>query len=130
MDLAPDELIRAIHLPRRAGRRHFYRKVGTRRAQAISKVCIAGVIELDRNTITHARIAIGSVAPTVIRARHAEAVVTGKPLTRQTVDAAISVVPTDISPIDDIRSTARYRAAVSANLVEELLTSLMATSVQ
>ena len=130
MDLAPDELIRAIHLPRRAGRRHFYRKVGTRRAQAISKVCIAGVIELDRNTITQARIAIGSVAPTVIRARHAEAAVTGKPLTRQTVDAAISIVPTDISPIDDIRSTARYRAAVSANLVEELLASLMATSVQ
>ena len=130
MDLGPDELIRAIHLPRRAGRRHFYRKVGPRRAQAISTVCIAGVIELDRNTITQARIAIGSVAPTVIRARHAEAAVTGKPLTRQTVDAAISAVPSDISPIDDIRSTARYRAVVSANLVEELLTSLMATSVQ
>jgi CO/xanthine dehydrogenase FAD-binding subunit len=130
MDLAPDELIRAIHLPRRAGRRHFYRKVGTRRAQAISKVCIAGAIELDRNTITRARIAIGSVAPTVIRTRNAEAAVTGKALTRETIDAAISAVPSDISPIDDIRSTARYRAAVSANLVEELLTSLMATSVQ
>jgi CO/xanthine dehydrogenase FAD-binding subunit len=130
MDLAPDELIRAIHLPRRAGRRHFYRKVGTRRAQAISKVCIASVIELDRNTITYARIAIGSVAPTVIRARNAEAAVTGKPLNRETVDAAISAVASDISPIDDIRSTKRYRAAVCANLVEELLTSFLATSVQ
>jgi CO/xanthine dehydrogenase FAD-binding subunit len=130
MDLAPDELIRAIHLPRRAGRRHFYRKVGTRRAQAISKVCIAGVIELDRNTITYARIAIGSVAPTVIRARNAEAAVTGKPLTRETIAAAISAVASDISPIDDVRSTKRYRTVVSANLVEELLTSFLAASVQ
>jgi CO/xanthine dehydrogenase FAD-binding subunit len=130
MDLAPDELIRAIHLPRRAARRHFYRKVGTRRAQAISKVCIAGVIELDRNTITYARIAIGSVAPTVIRARNAETAVTGKPLNRETIIAAISAVASDISPIDDIRSTKRYRTAVSANLVEELLTSFLAASVQ
>ena len=123
MDLAPDELIRAIHLPRRAGQRHFYRKVGTRRAQAISKVCIACVIELDQTTVTHARIALGSVAPTVIRARNAEAAIVGKPLNGETVRAAITAVASDISPIDDIRSTARYRATVAANLVEEFLTA-------
>jgi CO/xanthine dehydrogenase FAD-binding subunit len=130
MDLAADELIRAVHLPRRPGRRHFYRKVGTRRAQAISKVCIAGVIELDRDTIAYSRIAFGSVAPTVIRARQADAAVIGRPLTRDTVQAAVSAVSSDISPIDDIRSTAAYRAAVAGNLIEEMLTSFMATSVQ
>ena len=124
MDLAPDELIRAVHLPRRSGRRHFYRKVGTRRAQAISKVCIAGVIELDQKTIAYARIAFGSVAPTVVRARNAEAALTGKPLTRETVKSAITAVSSDISPIDDIRSSARYRATVAANLLEELMTSV------
>ena len=124
MDLAPDELIGAVHLPRRPGsRRHFYRKVGTRRAQAISKVCIAGVIELE-GTITHARLALGSIAPTVVRARHAEAAITGKPPGRDTIEAARTAVLSDISPIDDIRSTARYRATVTANLVEELLTSV------
>ena len=126
MDLAPDELVRAIHLPRRSGsRRHFYRKVGTRRAQAISKVCIAGVIEIERGRIGSARLALGSVAPTVVRARHAEAAITGKPLDDHTVKAARTAVSSDISPIDDIRSTARYRATVAGNLLEELLTSLM-----
>ena len=126
MDLAPDELITAIHLPRRSGsRRHFYRKVGTRRAQAISKVCIAGAIEIEHGAITYARLALASVAPTVVRARHAEAAITGKPLDRETVKAARTAVSSDISPIDDLRSTARYRATVAANLLEELLTSFM-----
>jgi len=125
MDLAPDELIRAIHLPRRSGsRRHFYRKVGTRRAQAISKVCIAGVIEIEQGAIASARLALGSVAPIVVRARHAEAAITGKPLDGETVKAARTAVSSDISPIDDIRSTARYRSTVAGNLLEELLTSL------
>ena len=125
MDLAPDELIRAIHLPRRSGsRRHFYRKVGTRRAQAISKVCLAGVIEIEQGAIASARLALGSVAPIVVRARHAEAAITGKPLDGETVKAARTAVSSDISPIDDIRSTARYRSTVAGNLLEELLTSL------
>ena len=125
MDLAGDELIRAIHLPRRSGsRRHFYRKVGTRRAQAISKVCLAGTIEMDRGAIAYARLALGSVAPTVIRARNTEAVITGRPLDAETVGAARTAVLSDISPIDDIRSTAHYRAAVAGNLIEELLTSI------
>lgn len=142
MDLAPDELIRAIHLPAPSAqrsafgqpaagrpapsiRRHFYRKVGTRRAQAISKVCIAGVIEIEQGTIASARLALGSVAPTVVRARHAEAAITGKPLDRDTVKAARTAMSSDISPIDDIRSTARYRSTVAGNLLEELLTLLM-----
>jgi CO/xanthine dehydrogenase FAD-binding subunit len=125
MDLAGDELIRAIHLPRRSGsRRHFYRKVGTRRAQAISKVCLAAAIEIDRGAISYARLALGSVAPTVVRARNTEAAITGRPLHAETVKAARTAVVSDISPIDDIRSTAHYRATVAGNLIEELLTSI------
>ena len=122
MDLAPDELIRAIFLPRRPRpRRQVYRKIGTRRAQAISKVCFAGAIEVEGGIVTDARVAFGSVAPTVVRARRAEDALRGKPLDRETVAAARNAVAADISPIDDIRSTARYRAWVAANLLEDLL---------
>lgn len=122
MDLAPDELIRAIFLPRRTRpRRQVYRKIGTRRAQAISKVCFAGAIEVEGGIVTDARVAFGSVAPTVVRARRAEDALRGKPLDRETVAAARNAVAADISPIDDIRSTARYRAWVAANLLEDLL---------
>ena len=122
MDLAPDELITAIFLPRRTRpRRQVYRKIGTRRAQAISKVCFAGAIEVEGGVVTDARVAFGSVAPTVVRARRAEDALRGKPLDRDTVAAARNAVAADISPIDDIRSTARYRAWVAANLLEGLL---------
>lgn len=122
VDLAPDELIRAIFLPRRTRpRRQVYRKIGTRRAQAISKVCFAGAIEVEGGIVTDARVAFGSVAPTVVRARRAEDALRGKPLDRETVAAARDAVAADISPIDDIRSTARYRAWVAANLLEDLL---------
>jgi CO/xanthine dehydrogenase FAD-binding subunit len=95
MDLAPDELLTQIRLPRRfAGWKHFYRKVGTRRAQAVSKVCFAGLRRGDET-----RVALGSVAPI--------------PLFLENIDA--------ISPIDDIRSTARYRMQVAKNLMEEFL---------
>lgn len=121
MDLAPDELITAIRVPRRRRVRQVYRKVGTRRAQAISKVCFAGTIEMEDGIVTAARVAFGSVAPAVVRARRTEEVLIGKPLDRQNVAAARKAVAADISPIDDLRSTARYRAWVAANLLEELL---------
>ena len=122
MDLAPDEVITAIHVPRRPGRRHhFYRKVGTRRAQAISKVCIAGVLELQEGVMTDVRLAFGSVAPTPVRARHTEAALRGRALDEGTIAAAREAVARDIAPIDDLRSTAQYRLVVARNLVEELL---------
>src|SRR5688500_4417567 len=66
--LAPDELIARIHLPRGARWTVAYRKVGTRRAQAIAKVCFAAAARLDGGTVADVRIAFGSVAPTVVRA--------------------------------------------------------------
>src|SRR5919205_273992 len=66
--MRPDELIAAVLLPRPpAGARHFYRKVGTRRAQAISKVCFAALAEAEGGTLNEVRVALGSVAPGVLR---------------------------------------------------------------
>src|SRR6266576_2211817 len=74
MDIRADELLAAIHLPRSRNQRlHYYRKVGTRKAQAISKVCFAGVAEVQGNVLNHVRIALGSVAPIPIRCEKTEA---------------------------------------------------------
>ncbi len=97
MDLASDELLTSIRLPRRFENwQHFYRKVGTRRAQAISKVCFAGIRQGDQ-----IRVALGSVAPI--------------PIFLESPDLS------SITPIDDIRSTANYRLQVAKNLMAEFL---------
>ena len=125
MDLAPGELIARIHLPSRRylgeGGVDYYRKVGTRRAQAISKVCFAGSILMDGGVVTDVRIALGSVAPTVVRATGAEQALRGRRLAEDTIAAASQALLSVISPIDDIRSTAHYRARVAANLLREFL---------
>jgi CO/xanthine dehydrogenase FAD-binding subunit len=125
MDLAPDEIITRIHLP--AGRRRtlqYYRKVGTRRAQAISKVCLAVTAEVDESsrTVREIRVAINSVAPTVIRCRRTEDTLGGRALGDPAlVTEAQAALAADIAPIDDIRSTARYRAHVAQQLLDEAL---------
>jgi len=131
MDLAPDELIARIRLPRpffgprRPGpRHHYYRKVGTRKAQAISKVVFAGVAETENGAIRDIRLALGSVAPTVVRCVKTEDVLRGRRPDRETVAAAREALAEEISPIDDFRSTARYRLRVSQNLLEDFLLSL------
>jgi CO/xanthine dehydrogenase FAD-binding subunit len=123
MDLAPGELIRAIHLPRRPpGRwRDSYRKVGTRRAQAISKVCFAAALALDGAVVTDARIALGSVAPMPLRCVRTEAVLRGQRLDTACVEAARAELIREIAPIDDFRSTARYRSGVAAALLQQFL---------
>jgi CO/xanthine dehydrogenase FAD-binding subunit len=125
MDLAPDEIIASITIPRRApGWRDGYRKVGGRLAQAISKVCFAGSVRLEAGVLTGVRLAFGSVAPTVRRAMAAERVLEGAPLDDDTTASAIDAVTTEISPIDDVRSTARYRRQVAANLLHAFLDGL------
>lgn len=122
MDLRAGEIIAAVHLPRReVGWRDRYRKVGTRRAQAISKVCLAGSLRVDADVVSDVRVALGSVAPTVVRCRSAESAVRGRRLNAETIAAAAAAVLDDIAPIDDIRSTARYRTRVAQNLVAEFL---------
>lgn len=115
---APDELIVAIDVPvPAAGARHYFRKVGTRRLQAISKVVAAGVLERDPSgTVTAARLALGSVAPVTLRARHAEAAIVGRRLDHALAADAARAVEADIAPIDDVRSTGDYRRRIAGRL--------------
>ena len=123
MDLGADELIARIHLPKRPGSwRQYHRKVGTRRAQAIAKVCMAVACDITADgLIDDIRIALGSVSPMVVRARAAEAALRGHGLTDATITAAEAALEREIAPIDDIRSNARYRLRVARALLREAL---------
>ncbi len=116
MLMRPDELIARIRVPRgREGWKHYYRKVGTRRAQAISKVCFAAAARMERGNIVDVRIALGSVAPTVIRCYQTEEALKENPA------AARTALSREIAPIDDIRSTSNYRLRVALNLLDEFV---------
>jgi CO/xanthine dehydrogenase FAD-binding subunit len=127
INLQPDELIRSIRLPR--GKRdwkHYYRKVGTRRAQAISKVCFAGAARIEGRQIADVRIALGSIAPTVLGASATEQFLRGASLSPALERAAMETLGREIAPIDDLRSTASYRRRVAQNLLAEFLEKLSA----
>jgi CO/xanthine dehydrogenase FAD-binding subunit len=125
MKLGSDELIRAICLGRRfSGYFHYARKVGARNAQAISKICVAALGRLRGGVIEDVRIALGSVAPVPLRLTELEQVLRRKSLEPQLVNLARQAASVAIRPIDDIRSTARYRSAVASNLVAEFLEQL------
>jgi CO/xanthine dehydrogenase FAD-binding subunit len=127
MELRSDELIRSVCLPRRfANYVPYARKAGARNAQAISKVCIAALGRLTGGAIEDVRIALGSVAPVPLRLPETERLLIGKTVAPSLLDAARKAASAEIQPIDDIRSTARYRAAVAANLVAEFLGKLHA----
>jgi len=127
IDLRDDELIRSVRLTRTTnGWKHFYRKVGTRRTQAISKVCFAGAARVIAGKIEDVRIGLGSVAPTVLRATETEKLLRGEELTATVVRAAQQALAREIAPIDDMRSTARYRLRVAQNLLAEFCQSIAA----
>jgi CO/xanthine dehydrogenase FAD-binding subunit len=129
--LAPDELIRDISLPRRfSGYVTYTRKVGARNAQAISKVCLAALGRIANGAIQDVHLALGSVAPIPLRLRETEQLLTGKKIEPSLFETARRTLIQEIRPIDDIRSTARYRAAVAGNLVTEFLEKLAAESAQ
>jgi CO/xanthine dehydrogenase FAD-binding subunit len=122
--LRPGELIEAIEIPLPARRpsRQLFRKVGTRAAQAISKTVAAGLLWQRRDgTVEELRFALGSMAPTVRRLTHAESYVRGKKLTPDIAREAVRLLAEDVSPIDDIRSSAEYRLLVSRNLLAAFL---------
>ena len=128
MDIRADELLRAIRLPRTGQTlTHYYRKVGTRKAQAISKICFAAIGRLEGDEIAEIRIALGSVAPIPIRCERTERALQGQKLTDETISAATSALTAEISPIDDIRSTKDYRLRVSQNLLQDFLWHLRNT---
>ena len=127
MIIRPDELLTRIRLPRRAEPlRHYYRKVGTRKAQAISKVCFAGTAQVREEKVKDLRIALGSVAPVPLRCVKTEHALRGSALNPSTIGRAKAVMAEEIVPIDDIRSTSNYRHRVSLNLLEDFLQQLRA----
>jgi CO/xanthine dehydrogenase FAD-binding subunit len=120
-----DELIARVRLPRTRGElKSYYRKVGTRRAQAISKVCLAATVSVREGRAESIRIAVGSVAPTVVRCARTEELLRGQKIDEGLIKAARETLSREIAPIDDIRSTKDYRLRVAANVLEEFLTSL------
>jgi len=123
--LASDELILRIRVPLDPGRHVAFRKVGTRRAQAISVVVMAVAWHLEAHetpgTWHDVRIALGSVAPTPIRARATEAVLEGAPPGAEVAGLAAATLAAEIAPIDDVRSTAEYRRVVAGRVLHRIV---------
>jgi CO/xanthine dehydrogenase FAD-binding subunit len=119
--LAPDELILHVKFPLPPRRELRFRKVGTRRAQAISKVVMALAWQDGPKGWSDVRVALGSVAATPIRAAATEAVLEGARPTPEVADLAAETLAGELEPIDDVRSTADYRRAVSARVLHRLL---------
>jgi CO/xanthine dehydrogenase FAD-binding subunit len=123
--LEADELLHSITILRNYRRYEtFIRKVGPRNAQAISKVALAVVTRINNGQIEDIRIGAASVREYPARLTATEKALIGKAITPENVAAARAVLLTEVRPIDDIRSTAKYRATVAANLLEGFLLSL------
>jgi len=125
MDMRANELLSRIRLTRATAElQHYYRKVGTRKAQAISKVCFAAVTRVEAGRVADVRIALGSIAPIVLRCKQTENAIRDKNLDETTVRLARETLMREIAPIDDVRSTADYRLRVAANLLVDFLVKL------
>jgi CO/xanthine dehydrogenase FAD-binding subunit len=127
LDLRADEIIRGIRLARDKGAwKQYYRKVGARRAQAISKVCLAAAAKIEAGRIVDVRLSLGSVAPTVFRPLKTESVLRGEKPSPAILRASQDMLAREIAPIDDMRSTARYRRQVARNLLAEFCENIAA----
>ncbi len=123
IDRRPNELITAIHLSvPRPGWHEYFRKVGARRFQAISKTLLAGRILFSRDeTVEDIRMVFASVAPYTLRAVQTENLLRGRQLTPELIDETARAVQDEIHPIDDIRSTETYRRRITSNLIRDFL---------
>ena len=125
MIMQPDELLARIRLPRLwPDLKHYYRKVGTRRAQAISKVCFAATARVSEGMLDHIRIALGSIAPIPLRCVKTEETLRGARLGPRSIEKAKAALAREIVPVEDIRSTRDYRLRVSLNVLEDFLIQL------
>jgi CO/xanthine dehydrogenase FAD-binding subunit len=117
-----DELLLRILIPLVPDREVRFRKIGTRRAQAISKVVMAlAWRSRSDGTWTDVRLALGSVAATTVRARAAESALEGTRPTKEIADAAVAALVSELSPIDDVRSTADYRRLVGGRVLHRIV---------
>jgi CO/xanthine dehydrogenase FAD-binding subunit len=125
--MTADELLFAAHIPLRfAVHRQYLRKVGTRRAMAISKVALAATALFEAGVVKEIRLAAASLAAFPARLYRTEAALLGRPIDAETIDSAREAMSAEAKPIDDIRSTAEYRRRVGCNLLEEFLRELLA----
>ena len=126
-ELEPDELIESITFPRlRSNERAVYRKLGLRRAQAISVVHFAIVLGFDGELLTSVRIALGCVAATVIRANEAEQFLIGTTLSEVVIHQASRIAASEATPIDDVRGSGAYRSIVLERLIADALAEMFA----
>jgi CO/xanthine dehydrogenase FAD-binding subunit len=125
MQIRNQDLLTRIRLPRNTKScTHYYRKVGTRKAQAISKVCLAGLARTEGERLIDIRIALGSVAPIVLRCVETENKLKNQIIDDDLYKLARASLMSEITPIDDIRSTAKYRLRVAGNVLVDFLSTL------
>lgn len=125
MQIREDELLTRIRLPRTTQPlKHYYRKVGTRKAQAISKVCFAAVARTEGKRIDELRIALGSIAPLPLRCVRTEDMLRGQEIDQAVIASGKETLAREIAPIDDIRSTKNYRLRISQNLLADFLENI------
>lgn len=124
----PDELLVEIHIPRETFDLEYHRKVGTRKAMALSKIAFAGMASFEAGHVRDVRIALGAVAPKTVRSRAVEQELTG--LAREEIKQKAKLIRKKyepfIQPIDDARSSAEYRKAVALDMIEHFVAVQMA----
>jgi CO/xanthine dehydrogenase FAD-binding subunit len=124
--MEPDEILLAVRLLKlKNGERSFFCKVGTRRAQAISKVVLAAKAQVNNEMINSISIGIGSVAPTVIRAPQTESLLANSQLDATIIEQAQQTISHEVAPITDLRSTEHYRRTVTGNVLAKFLRQLL-----
>lgn len=123
IDLHSDEILTSVKIPVKEYPVFFYRKVGTRKADALSKLSFAGLAEIDNGIVKEWRAAFGAVAPTVVRNRDIEKRMIGENVAKvqQRIPELIDLYSSHIKPIDDQRSTASYRKTTSLRLLEHFI---------
>ncbi|MBN8592463.1 MAG: FAD binding domain-containing protein [Anaerolineae bacterium] len=123
--MRPDEMLTAITFPALGEQeRGMFIKLGLRRAQAISVVNVAVVLRMQQDRVAHAAIALGCVAPTIIRVPTAEASLLDQPLSETSIREAARLASIAPTPIDDVRAPAAYRTEMIRVLVARALRAL------
>jgi carbon-monoxide dehydrogenase medium subunit len=124
--LQPDELVTDVFIPRRGDWFQAFAKFGSRSANVIAVINMAMCLRLTDHRIEEARVAYGSVAPKPLRARRVEKFLTGQSLSEELVEALVEVVLSEISPIDDVRGSKKYKQRLAVNCTQDALRQAMA----
>jgi CO/xanthine dehydrogenase FAD-binding subunit len=119
--LRPDELVTGLSLPRRRDHFQAFAKFGSRGANVIAVVNLALCLKLDGDRIAEARVAYGSVAPRTLRPTGLEQFLQGKRLSEALAEEVEAVVRSEISPIDDVRGSRRYKERLAVNATQDAL---------